>query len=192
MLLGALLAMAAFACTASDPVLDDELALRLIEDRFPDAEVAVDAVRMEQGRGAVEAMFNGAPVQFFFDPPPAAGEGEWTLVEVEHEGSRFAVGDLEQISETMVAMAEIASGLARYQQQTGAFPAGDSSDVLAVLVPEYLPEGTRFVDAWSQAYRYDSTDGTTYTLMSLGPDQTVATRDDIVLHTGEFVERGRA
>lgn len=184
------LALAAVGCGESEPVFTGEVASRLVEERFPDSEVDVGSARMEDGMGAVGAVLDGATVQFFFEPPPAAG-GEWELVEVEHEGSRFSVGDLEQISETMVSMAEIATALARYQQEHGTYPIGESSDALALLVPDYLPDGTEFDDAWLQSYRYTSTDGETYTLISHGPDNAVATRDDIVLHTGEFVSRER-
>lgn len=186
----AVLVLSVGACGESGPVLTEERAAGLIEERFPDSDVQVDAARMQEGMGAVEATFNGSRVQFFFDPP-AEGEDDWELVEVEHDGSRFEVGDLEQISVTMVDMAEIATALARYEQENDTYPVGETSDVLTALVPDYLPEGTTFDDAWLQSYRYSSGDGTTYTLMSLGPDETVATRDDIVLHTGEFVGRER-
>jgi len=175
-------------CGESEPEFTDAVASRLIEERFPDSEVDVGSTRVEQGMGAVDATFNGASVRFFFDPP-ASADGEWELVEVEHEGSRFAVGDLEQISETMVEMAEIATALARYEQDHDTYPVGESSASLSVLTPDYLPEESGFEDAWMQAYRYSSAEGDTYTLISHGPDTTVATRDDIVLHTGEFVRR---
>lgn len=174
-----------------EPGLGAEEAARLIDARFPDADVSVESARLDGDQAIVVATFNGSEMEFILAPSTVDAEG-WALVgvEAEHMSGRAAVEDLEGISETMVDMKELAGALGDYRTSNGRYPDGSGVEALATLVPEYLPEGTHFTDAWMQEYRYStSPEGTSYTLTSPGPDGTLATEDDLVLHEGEFLRR---
>lgn len=185
----ALLTMAA-GCGGGGPQFTQEQAAALVADQWPDAEVEMrNAYVDEEGRGVAFAQFDGDPWEFYF----AAGEdGGWTLDAVSVDGGFYNLRDLEQTSATMLLMGEAAGALEGYKAANGSYPAGDSPEALRVLVPDFLAEQTQRHDAWEHDFRYDS-DGTDYTLVSMGADGQEGTRDDIVLHTGEFVgaaERG--
>ena len=65
----------------------------------------------------------------------------------------------------------------------GHYPQATGIDELAALLePTYLSEVPR-EDAWGRPYDY-TTSGTTYVLISLGPDGKVATPDDLKITTG--------
>jgi len=160
-----------------------EQATTLIMAQFPDAELELRNTSVdEQGRGVAFAGFNGQTVSFYFQP---LDEG-WALDAVDFDGSLFYIKDLEQIGATMLLMGTAATALETYKADVGSYPAGDSTEVLQVLIPDYIDENTDRQDAWNQAFHYES-DGGDYTLISGGADMQQGTDDDIVLHSGEFV-----
>jgi hypothetical protein len=181
------LAVALLAATAGcggGPQFTQEQAAALISAQWPEAEVQMrNAYINEEGRGVALAQFDGEPWEFYFAPTEEDG---WNLDAVSVDGGFYYLRDLEQISATMLQMGEAAGALEGYKAANDAYPSGDSPEALAVLVPDFLPEGTRPHDAWQQSFLYDS-DGTDYTLISVGADGQSGTRDDIILHTGEFV-----
>lgn len=183
-----LLSAAVAACGGDgEPTFTQEEAQALIAAQWPESELVMrNAYIDEEGRGVAFARFDGDPWEFYFQPTADNG---WELEAVGVDGGMYYMRDLEQTSATMLLMTEAASALGRYQAAVGAFPEGESAEALLVLIPDYLPEETQRHDAWGQNFVYDS-DGNDYTLVSMGADGEEGTRDDIILHTGEFVGPG--
>lgn len=176
------------ACGGSEPTFTQEQAQALITAQWPDSELVMrNAYIDEDGRGVAFARFDGDPWEFYFQP---TADGGWQLEAVSVDGGLYNLADLEQTSATMLLMSAAAEALGRYQAANESFPAGESAEALVVLFPEYLPEETQRHDAWGQDFVYDS-DGSDYTLVSVGADGEEGTRDDIILHTGEFVGPGQ-
>ena len=163
--------------------LDAEEAAALIEAQFPDSEVEIRSTRVEEdGRAVALTRFDDNLVSFVFQP---TDEG-WVLDAVDFDGSFYYITDLEQISTTMAFMVEVASALERYKAAAGGYPEGDTSEALHELVPDFMAEEIQFGDAWQHNFDYAS-DGDDYTLISPGPDQELGSKDDLILHSGEFV-----
>lgn len=179
-----LLPAVAVACGGGEPEFTQEQAEALISAQWPESELLMrNAYIDEEGRGVALAQFDGEPWEFYFQPTE---EGSWELEAIGVDGGLHYMPDLEQTSATMLLMTEAAEALGRYEAANDAFPEGDSPEALAVLMPEYLPEETQRHDAWGQNFLYES-DGSDYTLVSVGADGEEGTRDDIILHTGEFI-----
>jgi hypothetical protein len=82
-------------------------------------------------------------------------------------------------------MQAIASALAQYMADAGAYPAaGDAAGLAAALGPARA-RGLPQADAWGNPFRYRS-DGSGFTLASDGADGAPGTGDDIVLTDGGF------
>ena len=174
--------LAAVGC-GSGLTFTPEQASALILAQFPDSDLQIRTVSIdEEGRGVVFARFNDEAWTFYFLPL----EDDWALDAVETGGSFYYLKDLEQISVTMGMMAESANALERYKAANGAYPEGGSADALSALVPDFTDAEGPFTDAWDGALSYES-DGDDYTMISNGADKTAGTRDDIILHDGEFV-----
>lgn len=166
------------------PEFTSEEAAELIRAQWPDSELEMrNAYVDEQGRGVAAARFDGEPWEFYFEP---TDEGGWNLEAVSVDGSFYYLRDLEQTSATILLMSETAGALGRYKVANDTYPVGESADALAVLSPDYIAEETQKSDAWQQDFLYES-DGTDYTLTSIGADGQSGTRDDIVLYNGEFI-----
>lgn len=177
------LSLTSVGCS-SEPALGVEQAASLIKAQFPESEVAVTTTRVEADGSAVAlTQFDSNPVSFIFQQNE---DGGWLLDAVDFDGSFYFIGDLEQISATMQMMAELGTALERYKAVNSVYPAGEDSAALDALIPRFMPTGTDFQDAWQHRVSYES-DGSDYTVISQGPDQTSGSRDDIVLHSGEFV-----
>lgn len=178
------LMVAAIGCGGGGPEFTPEQAAALIMDEWPDSELEMRTAQVdEEGRGVAFARFNGEPWNFYFQPTE---EGGWVLDAVRVEDNFYYLKDLEQISATMLLMGDVAGALARYKTANGAYPAGDSPEVLLVLIPDFIAEETDRLDAWEQGFNYES-NGDDYTLTSGGADKTVGTEDDIILYNGDFV-----
>lgn len=178
------LLLATAGCGDSGPEFTQEQASALITAQWPEAEVEMrNAYIDEEGRGVAFAQFDGEPWEFYF---AATDEGGWALDAVGVDGGFYYLRDLEQTSATMLQMGEAASALEGYKVANGSYPVGDSLEAMAVLIPDFLPEGAGPNDAWQQGFLYES-DGTDYTLISMGADGQQGTRDDIILHSGEFI-----
>jgi hypothetical protein len=178
------LMVAAIGCGGGGPELTPEQATTLIMAQWPDSELEMRTTQVdEEGRGVAFARFDGEPWNFYFQPTE---EGDWVLDAVRVEGNLYYLKDLEQISATMLLMGDVASALERYKVANGDYPAGESPEVLLVLIPDFIAEETGRHDAWEQDFNYES-DGDDYTLISGGADKTVGTEDDIVLYNGDFV-----
>ena len=179
-------AMLAGGCGGGGPTFTPEEASALILAQFPDAELDVRTASIdEEGRGVAFASFNEQMVSFFFEP----SEDAWALEAVDFDGSFYYIRDLEQISETMVLMGELASALENYRAANGSYPAGESAEALQALIPDFIAAETQLHDAWTEDLAYES-DGDDYTLISPGADRESGSNDDIVLHSGEFVGGG--
>jgi hypothetical protein len=179
---------AAIGCGGGGPEFTQQMAADIISVQWPDADLQMrNAYIDEEGRGVAFASFDGEPWEFYFVADP---EGTWTLDAVSVDGGFYYLRDLEQISATMLQMGEAAGALEAYKTANGAYPEGDSPEVLAVLVPDYLAEETQRQDAWNQDFLYQS-DGDEYTLTSAGPDGQPGTKDDINLFNGEFIGANR-
>jgi len=177
-------AAAAIGCGGGGPEFTQETAAEIISAQWPDADLQMrNAYIDEQGRGVASASFDGEPWEFYFAAGP---ESTWTLDAVSVDGGFYYLRDLEQISATMLQMGEAAGALEAYKAANGAYPEGDSPEVLAVLIPDYLAEDIERQDAWKQDFLYES-DGAEYTLTSIGADGQPGTNDDINLFNGEFV-----
>jgi hypothetical protein len=169
------------------PEFTQEQASVLIGEQWPDRELQMrNAFVDDQGRGVAAALFDGEPWEFYFHP---TDEGGWELEAVSVDGGFYYLRDLEQISATMLQMGEAASALEAYKAANGSYPEGDSPQALAPLIPDFLAEETQRHDAWEQDFLYES-NGVDYTLTSLGADGEEGTRDDIILHSGEFIGTG--
>ncbi len=178
------LMVAAIGCGGGPPEFTAEQATALIMGQWPDSELEIRTAQVdEEGRGVASARFNGEPWDFYFQPTE---EGGWVLDAVRVEGNLYYLKDLEQNLATMLLMGEAASALGRYKAAMGAYPEGESPEVLIVLIPDFLPEDTDREDAWGERFNYES-DGDDYTLTSGGADKTVGTEDDIILYNGDFV-----
>jgi general secretion pathway protein G len=94
----------------------------------------------------------------------------------------------------------IAKGCALYQQDLAHYPVAAAGSTAEVLRPHLLPYTENFsaIDGWRREYLYTSTDGESYTLVSLGlageldePWSAGTTSyfvDDIVLIDGAFYQ----
>ncbi|MFQ5744121.1 MAG: type II secretion system protein GspG [Acidobacteriota bacterium] len=184
---GLLLSSWLAACASPPPELSVEEATAVIMQRFPSIQPNHTSVRMEDGQGVLECEFNGAPATFRLAPTEAG----WKLETVELEGITYAVDDLETISETMSGLGKLAEALEKYKAGNGAYPVGVSSQSLQVLLPDYLPVGSRFTDGWEHELSYSSQNGEDYTLISWGPDEKAGSEDDIILVSGAFLGAGR-
>lgn len=170
-------------CGDSAPAFETAEATALIKAEFPEAELEVRTTRVdEEGKGVAFARFNDEVVSFIFQPT----EDGWVLDAVDFDGSLYYIRDLAQTSATMQVMADLASSLERFKIANGGYPQGETAAVLQEMVPDFVVAETEFNDAWERPFRYDS-DGRDYTLISLGADGTSGSRDDIVLHSGEFI-----
>ncbi len=184
--LALVLSLAAVGCGGGGATFEPEEATALIQARFPEAELELRTARVdENGQGVAFARFNAQTVSFYFQPSDAG----WVLDALDFEGSLYYIRDLEQIQATMESMLELADALASYKAANGDYPVGETSAGLQVLVPEFLASETSFNDAWQQVFDYES-DGDDYTLRSLGADKASGSRDDIILHDGEFIGAG--
>ena len=163
--------------------LTAEEARELILRQFPEADPTVFSVTLEAERAIAQTEFNQEMVDFLF----AMGDEGWRLEAVEHKGQVYLIQDLEHISRTMVLMDDLAVALAKYHEDHDSYPVGEGPQAREVMVPEYLAEDTEVEDAWGNRFTYFSEDGADYTLVSFGPDQEAGTRDDLILHSGEFV-----
>ncbi len=173
---------AAVGC-GGGPTFTPEQVSALILAQFPDSDLQVRTVSIdEEGRGVAFARFNDEPWTFYFQPL----DDNWALDAVETGGSFYYLKDLEQISTTIELMADAASALGRYKAANGAYPEGEGAGALSALVPDFTDAEASFTDAWDGALSYES-DGDDYTMISNGADKTAGTRDDIILHDGEFV-----
>lgn len=178
----AVVSLAAVGC-GGGPTFTAEQASALILAQFPDSDLQIRTVSIdEEGRGVAFSRFNDEVWTFYFQPL----EDNWVLDAVETGGSFYYLKDLEQISVTISLMAEAASALERYKAANGAYPEGESADALSALVPDFTDAEALFTDAWDGALSYES-DGDDYTMISNGADKTAGTRDDVILHDGEFV-----
>ena len=176
------LSVGAVNCGGS-ATLEAEDASALIQAQFPDSEVEIRSTRVEEDGSAVASTrFDENMVSFVFQP----SEEGWVLEAVDFEGSFYYIEDLDQISTTMAFMADLATALERFKAANGQYPLGDTSEALHALVPDFMAEETQFGDAWQHGFDYES-DGDDYTLISPGPDEALGSKDDLVLHTGEFV-----
>jgi hypothetical protein len=189
--------LASIGC-GGGPTLEIEEATSLIQAQFPeseeiairtDSETGEPAISIDaDGKAVASTRFNGNLVDFIF----RQGEGEepWVLEAVDFEGSFYLIDDLEQISATMELMAEMASAMELYRVANGTYPVGDGHEILHTLSPDFMPEETDYNDAWGQELSYES-DGDDYTMISLGADGESGSRDDIILHSGDFVGPNR-
>ncbi len=163
-----------------------EQAAMLIQAQFPEATLEVRTVNIDQqGRGVAVTSFDEQEVSFFFEPSADA----WELEAVDFAGSFYYLRDLEQISATMLVMSELATALEQYRAANQTYPEGATAEALQALIPDLIAEHTQLHDAWEQDLDYES-DGDDYTLISYGADQESGTRDDLILHSGEFVGAG--
>jgi len=183
-----LVTVASFGVTAcgSDPTFTPEQASEIILAQFPDSDLQIRNVRIdEEDRGVAFARFNDENWIFYFQP----AEESWLLDAVETDGSFYYLKDLEQISETIALMSDVAGALERYRVGNGTYPIGEDASVLATMAPEFIGEEVTFADAWDGPLAYES-DGDSYTMISNGADKTGGTRDDVILHDGNFVGAG--
>lgn len=165
------------------PTFTLEQASVLILAQFPDSDLQIRTVTIdEEGRGVAFARFNDEMWAFYFLPL----EDNWALDAVETGGSFYYLEDLEQISATMEMMIEAANALERYRAVNGGYPEGGNAEALSALVPDFTDVEGPITDAWDEPFSYDS-DGVDYTIISNGADKTAGTRDDIILHDGDFV-----
>ena len=87
---------------------------------------------------------------------------------------------------TVDALQKLAAGIAKYREKNGSIP--DAPDIVKltdVLHPLYITELIR-VDGWGDPLDYEVT-GSTFRLISNGPDGVLGTPDDIVLDPGRPV-----
>lgn len=165
------------------PTFTPEQASGLILAQFPDSDLEIRTVSIDdEGRGVAFTRFNAEPWTFYFQPV----EDNWVLDAVETSGSLYYLKDLEQISVTIALMAEAASALERYKAANGGYPEGENAEALLALVPDFTDVEGPVTDAWDAPFSYDS-NGDSYTIISNGADKTAGTRDDIILHDGNFV-----
>lgn len=157
---------------------------RLVRDIYPQAEIRVREVQREDTDVLrAPAEFNGADVIFVF----VAGEGAWTIAHIEQGGNSYTVEELDAIASAMAIMRDVSNALEAYHEATGSYPLLDDQVGLRELVPEYYPADGALVDAWGEPLRY-RLQGDDYIVTSTGPDLAVATTDDIILITGNFVQ----
>ena len=184
--LALVLSLAAVGCGGGGPTFEPEEATALIQARFPEAELELRMVRVDDdGQGVAFARFNDQVVNFYFQPSDAG----WVLDALDFEGSLYRIRDLEQIQATLESMLELANALEGYKAANSSYPVGETGSGLQVLVPEFLATETSFDDAWQQAFDYEA-DGDDYTLRSFGADKASGSRDDIILNDGEFIGAG--
>ncbi len=177
-----MVSLVAIGC-GGGPAFTPEQASVLILAQFPDSDLEIRTVSIdEEGRGVAFARFNDEMWAFYFLPL----EDNWALDAVETGGSFYYLKDLEQISATMEMMIEAANALERYRAVNGGYPEGGNAEALSALVPDFIDVEGPITDAWDGPFSYES-DGDSYTIISNGPDKTAATRDDIILHDGNFV-----
>ncbi len=177
--------LAAVGC-GGGPAFTTEQASALILAQFPDSELEIRTVSIdEEGRGVAFTRFNEDLWTFYFQ----VLEDNWALDAVETGGSFYYLKDLEQIAVTMGLMGEAAYALERYKAVNGGYPEGGNAEALSALVPDYTDVEGPVTDAWDGPLSYES-DGDDYTLISNGADKTAGTRDDIILHDGNFVGPG--
>ena len=86
--------------------------------------------------------------------------------------------------ETAVALDKIAAAIAKYRDSNGSIPsARDIIGLTDVLHPLYMSELIR-QDAWGNPIDYEVTSGSSFRLLSRGPDGRRGTADDIVVDSG--------
>lgn len=112
------------------------------------------------------------------------GDGDWELVSVRIGDNewvdlgrlRDAIARME-IEETTASLRMLAGGVAAFRAENGAFPDVGADSLGDILHPLFVPELVRS-DAWGSEFLYQ-TSGTTFRLVSAGPDGETGTADDI-------------
>jgi hypothetical protein len=85
---------------------------------------------------------------------------------------------------TAKSMQELATGIEKYRTTNGALP--NAQDIVAltdILHPNYMTQLVR-EDGWGNPIIYEVTGGSTFRLISIGPDRRRGTLDDIVVEKG--------
>ena len=169
------------------PSFTPEDAAALILEQYPGSDLQIQSVSIDENdRGIASALFNDDVWAFYFRAQEN-GVHSWVLDAVETDVSYYYLKDLEKIPVTIGLMAEVASALENYKAANGSYPEGNNADVLSVVVPDFNDaEAPSFTDAWDGMLSYES-DGANYTMISSGADKIAGTRDDIILHDGQFI-----
>lgn len=85
---------------------------------------------------------------------------------------------------TAQSMQQLATGIEKYRTTKGALP--NAQDIVAltdILHPNYMTQLVR-EDGWGNPIIYEVTGGSTFRLISIGPDRRRGTLDDIVVEKG--------
>lgn len=157
---------------------------RIILDTFEGSEVSVREVVRTQESLRAAAELNGSDVTVVL----GTRDRSWQVARIEQGGNAYTVGQLQEISATMVIMGELSDALENYREANGEFPLLDDQVGLLELVPDYFEHtpGMPLLDVWQSPFRYRF-QGEDYTITSEGPDRSIGTPDDVILITGSFV-----
>jgi hypothetical protein len=188
---GTMILLGSIAC-GGGPSFTPEDAAALILAQYPDSDLQIQSVSIDENDQAIaSALFNGDVWTFYFRAqengvPNGDDNFIWVLDAIETDDRFYYLEDLEQISITFGLMAEVASALERYKAANGSYPEGESSDALSTMILDSNDPEVVFTDAWDGVLSYES-DGDNYTMISNGADKIAGSSDDIILHDGKFI-----
>jgi hypothetical protein len=121
-------------------------------------------------------------------------DGKWKAVEARTGDRQWESLEListavrkEKVLRTTADMRTLATALEAFQRERGFYVAADTGAALIDhLSPRYMGTVLR-LDAWSNEFQYRGT-ATAYRLLSLGPDGSPDTGDEIIIENGQLVK----